>query len=561
MLTVWLVVLTWIWLGVAGAATSSELVEADDGHSESRLYVDEGHRYLADRRSADLGAVEHLRPIKQGDHIMYWRPQKVGSSTLLSILMSYSYRYNFLPRRKSSSNAACARLAECALAHDQRNLTRLQAAFLTKMVTRSKMKSTSRAREQARQEEHARRIPFKIVLTHEMCNVHSDIVRRNLPCVFDSAWEDDPSASPVLPAVREIFQVRDPVARAISAYYFWGELYKMIQARRQKGKRQGVDKARHAPAGTVILGALSSAEPVEGGLFIYHGDEKTVPPRSFAMDYVRDLPLMAGMPGPSYTWSAFANSAQLAIKRLTFGLNDSALIAHHHVVHPALTNASLTGRAALGDLPMMTIVLERLEESLVALRYHLGWSLADVIYVKQRKALSSHPKARDWPAGAVALLRQKLEANGEYAVYNASAQALDARLHFLESVFRVNVSDEVRQFRILRSRVSALCLDDAHLQHYKRMMDAAQLPPHPSDNKLRDVESKYAEQGHVYSFNREILCSFDVCGGCEAHAMLLGWQRGLAPDLESAPALRELPPALRENNVNFAHCPSFQRVA
>lgn len=497
---------------------------------------------------------------------MYWRPQKVGSSTLLSILMSYSYRYNFLPRRKSSSNAACSRLAECALSNDQRNLTRLQSAFLTKMVARSKMQSTSRAREQARQEEHARRIPFKIILTHEMCNVHSDIVRRNLPCVFDSAWEGDPSPSLLLPPVREIFQVRDPVARAISAYYFWGELYKMIQARRQKSKRQGIDKARNAPAGTVILGALSSAAPVEGGLFIYHGDEKSVPPQSFAMDYVRDLPLMAGMPGPSYTWSAFANSAPLAIRRLTFGLNGTTSTARHHVVHPTLMNGShgtepLVGRTALGDLPMMTIVLERLEESLVALRYHLGWSLADVIYVKQRKALSSHPKAADWPVEAVALLRQKLETNGEYAVYNASVRALDARLRVLESEFRVNVSDEVRQFRILRSRVSALCLDDGHLRHYKRMMDAAQLPPHPSDNKLRDVESKYAEQGHVYSFNREILCSFDVCGGCEAHAMLLAWQRGLAPDLESAPALRELPPALRQNNVNFAHCPSFPPLA
>ncbi len=44
---------------------------------------------------------------------------------------------------------------------------------------------------------------------------------------------------------------------------------------------------------------------------------------------------------------------------------------------------------------------------------------------------------------------------------------------------------------------------------------------HPSQNKLRDVEEKYSENGHIFSFNREIICSFDVCGGCEAHALML----------------------------------------
>ena len=32
--------------------------------------------------------------------IMFWRPQKVGSSTILSILVSYGFRYNAIPRRK-----------------------------------------------------------------------------------------------------------------------------------------------------------------------------------------------------------------------------------------------------------------------------------------------------------------------------------------------------------------------------------------------------------------------------------------------------------------------------
>lgn len=100
-------------------------------------------------------------------------------------------------------------------------------------------------------------------------------------------------------------------------------------------------------------------------------------------------------------------------------------------------------------------------------------------------------------------------------------------------------------------------LDDNHLLQYKRMMDSQGLPQHPSDNKLRDVEAIYVEQGHVYSFNREMLCSFDVCGACEAHAMLLGWKQGLSKDLETVQALKELPHNLRLDNVNFLNCPTW----
>lgn len=51
-------------------------------------------------------------------------------------------------------------------------------------------------------------------------------------------------------------------------------------------------------------------------------------------------------------------------------------------------------------------------------------------------------------------------------------------------------------------------------------MQSKHLPPHTSFNKLRDVEDVYEEQGHIFSLNREILGSFDVCGACEAHALL-----------------------------------------
>ncbi len=62
-------------------------------------------------------------------------------------------------------------------------------------------------------------------------------------------------------------------------------------------------------------------------------------------------------------------------------------------------------------------------------------------------------------------------------------------------------------------------------------MAAAGLSKRTSD-KLRDVDEKYSENGHVFLFNQELLCSFDICGGCEAHAMLLQ----LKPSLVAAPA-------------------------
>ena len=66
------------------------------------------------------------------------------------------------------------------------------------------------------------------------------------------------------------------------------------------------------------------------------------------------MPLYIGMPGPSYTWSAFAAS-----------VDDAVLVIE-------------SGR-------IMTLVIERLDESLIAARHYLNWSLADMVSVKNRK--------------------------------------------------------------------------------------------------------------------------------------------------------------------------------
>lgn len=87
-------------------------------------------------------------------------------------------------------------------------------------------------------------------------------------------------------------------------------------------------------------------------------------------------------------------------------------------------------------------------------------------------------------------------------------------------------------------------------------MLAQGFPPHPSNNKLRDVEQKYAENGHMFSYNKEILGSFDICGSCEAHALLLGIEAGLAKTIDKSTTLFDLGyEKYRKNNVNFMKCP------
>lgn len=93
------------------------------------------------------------------------------------------------------------------------------------------------------------------------------------------------------------------------------------------------------------------------------------------------------------------------------------------------------------------------------------------------------------------------------------------------------------------------------MENYRLAIASTGLPTHPSNNKLRDVEQKYQDKGHIFSFNREIICSFDVCGACEAHALLLAVQSGLATSVESSLTLFELPAELRKDNLNFAKCP------
>ena len=64
----------------------------------------------------EMHALRNLKPLIDYPKIMFWRPQKVGSSTILSLLLSFGYRNNILPRRKSSGTSfLCRKIAKCGL--------------------------------------------------------------------------------------------------------------------------------------------------------------------------------------------------------------------------------------------------------------------------------------------------------------------------------------------------------------------------------------------------------------------------------------------------------------
>lgn len=231
--------------------------------------------------------------------------------------------------------------------------------------------------------------------------------------------------------------LRDPLSRSISAYYFWGELYKMKHAQKfmksdkSKLAQDTRDRQLSQFAPMPQLGKsniIMSDVLVNGQHFQYHGNEATSPPLLIAMRYANHTVFKRGMPGPSYTWSAFADNIRDAV------------------------NAVKSDR-------ICTIVLERLHESLVVASHVLGWSLADMVVVKHRKALSSHPKASSWPSEAVAMLTRQLNAPniGEYELYNASVAKLDQRIQILTTI-GIDIAAQVVTLKALQRRASEACL-------------------------------------------------------------------------------------------------------
>ena len=102
------------------------------------------------------------------------------------------------------------------------------------------------------------------------------------------------------------------------------------------------------------------------------------------------------------------------------------------------------------------------------------------------------------------------------------------------------------------------CLSEEALAIYKSFLNT-KLQPHPKGNKLRDVPDGYVEQGHCFStgaVERELIYSFDVCGGCEANAILYSAERDDKLSVETAPMLAHMNPSYR-SSVLFRNCPMY----
>ena len=590
------------------------------------------------RRSSHLTLEEMTRlremnPLIEYPNIMFWRPQKVGSSTILSLLVSFGYRYNILQRRRSiGSNFICRKIASCAYADMASNGAKPKVVqgkrgeggaglddmgmsmFLNTLKeyvagrnwpmlradgSVAATKESSRGGKQHTQERLSEYLgPYHISMDHNMCFLDQNIIETYLPCAFVQLDQEVDLGSkkltkkalraPLLkvdlngtntgttrlleqtlaqrPKVKELFAVRHPMKRIISIYYFWGELYRVrsLRERKKKGLSDGGEGRIRIGADGHKRGLWDSLtkrhekhadmEGYAGSLFHYHGNESTVPSEAIAEAFANRVILFHGMPGPSAISAAFAQSA------------------------------GGTAEVVKGDR-VMTIVAERMEESLVVASHYLGWSLADVVVVSPRKALSKHPGYDEWPPAVVDKLRRKMESAGEFEVYEAANKKLDERIGRLETG-EVSVRTEVEVLKALQARVAPLCLSTPYLHLYRAWISGKAgvdgggptpdwvLPLHYSDNKLRDSDHYYSDEGHTFDFNRDKIISYDVCGACESHALVRSFPQGAlhpkggirsAADaenlVEKATLLKDLRREDVQDNPNFKHCPVGVTIA
>eukprot|EP00607_Mallomonas_marina_P008414 CAMPEP_0182424526 /NCGR_PEP_ID=MMETSP1167-20130531/10729_1 /TAXON_ID=2988 /ORGANISM="Mallomonas Sp, Strain CCMP3275" /LENGTH=344 /DNA_ID=CAMNT_0024604397 /DNA_START=919 /DNA_END=1956 /DNA_ORIENTATION=+ len=295
--------------------------------------------------------------------------------------------------------------------------------------------------------------------------------------------------------------------------YHTDTVHRKLARKRRVGKRLGQSDTKNA------------TQKLIKGSFHYHGDETTAPPEDIALGFARHLPYKPGMPGPSFTYTAYATAPKEALDVLR------------------------TGR-------VLALITERLDESLVVASHFLGISLADVVLTKHRKALSKHPKQSDWPASAIHVLNQTLNSNGEMEYYHGANHILDFRIKLLRQE-GVDFDAELQMLKDMRERVTKVCLSEEYLEVYRKHLNGFGLSQHSAGgtNRLRDTEDKFAEGGHSFSLNREILYSYDVCGGCEAHALLYSVKNKLVSSISEAPLLRDLDTKHRTSNLDFLKCP------
>jgi hypothetical protein len=101
------------------------------------------------------------------------------------------------------------------------------------------------------------------------------------------------------------------------------------------------------------------------------------------------------------------------------------------------------------------------------------------------------------------------------------------------------------------------CLSVPGLQKYRDYLKK-HLPP-VTTNKLRDVPDEYVSAGHAFRVgkgSRELIFSFDVCGGCEGHAILHAMEYDSSFTVQSAPLHHSIDRKIVSKSPSFRYCPS-----
>lgn len=91
------------------------------------------------------------------------------------------------------------------------------------------------------------------------------------------------------------------------------------------------------------------------------------------------------------------------------------------------------------------------------------------------------------------------------------------------------------------------------MERYKNYLSKF-LPP-DTKNHLRDVEAEYVTAGHLFKLNDHIFYSFDLCGSCEAHAILSYLRLNPDANVEDTPKLSDMELALRSGSAALSRCP------
>lgn len=142
-------------------------------------------------------------------------------STLVNILNIFGFRHNYTLTPKGTRNSLCSFIDKCnkELKAKERSYSHGRSLYRNNNLLKNRP---------LRPIDHIPSSRYAdISIQHQICNMNGSEIQRALPCAFRS--QDDLSFP-----IKQITLVREPVARAVSVYYFWGELGK-LSVQRSRG--------------------------------------------------------------------------------------------------------------------------------------------------------------------------------------------------------------------------------------------------------------------------------------------------------------------------------------